>query len=333
MVGFVIRRVLGGIVILWLVSVITFLLFFLVPKIFHSNPAVLFAGRSPSPEVVAAVTKKLGLDQPLVVQYWHFLEGIFVGRHYNAGPDTTYCPAPCLGYSFRNSQPVWQQITQALPVTISLAIGAAVLFLVGGVAIGVVSALRRGKLVDRASMTVALAGVSMPVYFTGLVMLYVVSYQWHVIRNLHYVNFTHNPLGWAWNLLPAWIVLAFLYAAMYARMTRASMLEVLGEDYIRTARAKGLPERDVIGKHALRAALTPIVTIFGLDVGSLLGGAVLTETTFGIRGLGKMSIEAINTQDLPTILGVTLFAAFFVIAANIIVDVVYAFLDPRVRPQ
>jgi len=333
MVGFVIRRVLGGIVILWLVSVITFLLFFLVPKVFGSNPAVLFAGRSPSAEAIAAVTRKLGLDKPLVVQYWEFLKGIFVGRHYNAGPDTTYCPPPCLGYSFRNSQPVWQQITQALPVTISLAIGAAVIFLLGGVAVGVVSALRRGKFVDRASMTVALAGVSMPVYFTGLIMLYFVSYKWRIIKNVHYANFLDNPFTWAWNLLPAWIVLAFLYAAMYARLTRASMLDVLGEDYIRTARAKGLPERDVIGKHALRAALTPILTIFGLDLGSQLGGAVLTESTFGIRGLGKMSIEAINTEDLPTILGVTIFAAFFVVVANIIVDVLYAVLDPRVRPQ
>jgi peptide/nickel transport system permease protein len=333
MVGFVIRRVLGGIVILWLVSVITFLLFFLVPKIFGSNPAVLFAGRSPSASVIAAVTQKLGLDQPLVVQYWNFLKGIFVGRHYNAGPDVTFCPPPCLGYSFKNSEPVWQQITQALPVTISLAIGASVLFLIGGVSVGVLSALKRGKIVDRVSMTVALGGVSLPVYFTGLVMLLLVSYKWRIIRNVHYSPFLSNPATWAWNLLPAWIVLAFLYAALYARLTRASMLDVLGEDYIRTARAKGLPERDVIGKHALRAALTPIITIFGLDFGSLLGGAVLTETTFGMRGLGKMSIEAINTQDLPTILGVTVFAAFFVVAMNIVVDVLYAVLDPRVRAQ
>jgi peptide/nickel transport system permease protein len=333
MVGFVIRRTLGGIVILWLVSVITFLLFFLVPKVLGSNPAVLFAGRSPDAATIAAVTHKLGLDQPIVTQYWNFLKGIFVGRHYDAGPDQTWCPPPCLGYSFKNDEPVWQQITQALPVTFSLTIGAAVLFLLSGVAVGVVSALQRGRFIDRASMTVALAGVSMPVYFTGLIFLWLASYQWHIWNNVHYVNFTDNPALWAWNLLPAWIVLAFLYAALYARLTRAGMLEVLGEDYIRTARAKGLPERDVIGKHALRAALTPVLTIFGMDVGSLLGGAVLTEYTFNFSGLGKLSIEGINNQDLPTILGVTIFAAFFVVLANIVVDVLYAVLDPRVRPQ
>jgi peptide/nickel transport system permease protein len=332
MAGFVIRRVLGGIVILWLISVITFLLFFLVPKTLGSNPAVLFAGRSPSEAAIAGVTKKLGLDQPLVVQYWHFLKGIFVGRHFDAGPDKTWCPPPCFGYSFKNSEPVWTEITRALPITVSLAFGAAVLFLLFGVGIGILSALRRGSVLDRAAMTVALGAVSLPVYFTGLVLLLLVSYQWRIFPNIHYVAFLDNPLLWARNLLPAWIVLAFLYSAMYARLTRASMLDVLGEDYIRTARAKGLPERTVVGKHALRAALTPVVTIFGLDLGSLLGGAVLTESTFGFRGLGKTSIEAITTGDLPTILGVTIFAAAFVVLANIFVDVFYAVVDPRVRP-
>ncbi|MBL7486522.1 ABC transporter permease [Frankia sp. AgB1.9] len=332
MAGFVVRRVLGGIVILWLISVITFLLFFLVPQVLGSNPAVLFAGRSPSEAAVAGVTKKLGLDQPLVVQYWHFLAGIFVGRHFDSGPDKTWCPPPCFGYSFKNSEPVWQEITRALPVTVSLALGAAVLFLIIGVGIGIISALRRGSVLDRVAMTVALGAVSLPVYFTGLVLLLLVSYKWRLIQSIHYVPFLHNPLLWAWNLLPAWIVLAFLYSAMYARLTRASMLDVLGEDYIRTARAKGLPERTVVGKHALRAALTPVITIFGLDLGSLLGGAVLTESTFGFRGLGKTSIEAISTGDLPTILGVTIFAAFFVVFANIVVDLVYALVDPRVRP-
>jgi len=332
MAGFVVRRVLGGIVILWLISIITFLLFFLVPKVLGSNPAVLFAGRAPSAAAIAGVTKKLGLDQPIMVQYWHFLKGIFVGRHFDAGPDTTWCPPPCFGYSFKNSEPVWTEITRALPITVSLALGAAVLFLITGVSIGILSALNRGRFLDRAAMTVALGAVSLPVYFTGLVMLLLVSYQWRLFPNIHYVNFLDNPLLWARNLLPAWIVLAFLYSAMYARLTRASMLDVLNEDYVRTARAKGLPERTVVGKHALRAALTPVVTIFGLDLGSLLGGAVLTETTFGFHGLGKTSIEAIATGDLPTILGVTIFAAGFVVLANILVDVFYAVVDPRVRP-
>jgi peptide/nickel transport system permease protein len=333
MTRFVIRRALGGIVILWLVSIITFLLFFLVPKALGSNPAVLFAGRSPDPSTVVAVTRKLGLDKPLVSQYWDFLRGIFVGRHFNAGTDQTWCPPPCLGYSFKNDQPVWQDVTGALPITLSLALGAGLIFLVSGVAIGVVSALRKGSLIDRIAMTAALAGVSLPVYFTSLILLLLVSYKWKIIENVHYVNFTDNPFQWAWNLLLPWLALAFLYAALYARLTRAGMLETMSEDYVRTARAKGLPEHTVVGRHALRAALTPVVTIFGLDLGALLGGAVLTESTFGFRGLGKISIDAIRNQDLPVILGVTMFAAFFIVAMNIVVDVLYAVVDPRVRPS
>lgn len=331
MTRFIVRRLIGGIVILWLVSVISFLIFFLVPKALGSNPAVLFAGRSPDPGTVASVTRKLELDKPLVVQYWHFLSGIFVGRHFNDGPDRTFCPAPCLGYSFKNNQAVLDQITGNLPVTLSLAIGAAVIWLFFGVGIGILSALRRGTFFDRAAMTVALAGVSLPIYFTGLILLTLFSYTWNVLPNVQYVSFTDNPVSWARNLLLAWIALAFLYAALYARLTRASMLDTLGEDYVRTARAKGLKESRVIGKHALRAALTPIVTIFGLDLGTLLGGAILTEKTFGFQGLGVLSINAINNQDLPVILGVTMFAAFFVVLANIVVDVLYAVVDPRVR--
>ncbi len=331
MTGFVVRRVVRGAVILWLVTIITFLLFFLVPKVLGSNPAVLFAGRSPDAGNIAAVTAKLGLDKPLATQYWDFFRGIFAGRHFDAGPDTTWCPPPCLGYSFED-QPVWGQVADALPVTLSLAAGAAVLFLGFGVGIGVLSALKAGSLLDRLAMAMALAGVSLPVYFTGLVLLLLLSYKWGIIDNVHYVDFTDNPLAWAWNLAPAWTALAFLYAALYARLTRASLLETLEEDYVRTARAKGLPEREVVGKHALRAGLTPIVTVFGLDLGALLGGAALTEQTFGFRGLGKLSIDAIGTQDLPVIMGVTMFAAFFVVAANIVVDVLYTVIDPRVRP-
>lgn len=331
MTRFIIRRTIGAIVILWLISIISFLIFFIVPKALGSNPAVLFAGRSPDPSTIVAVTKKLGLDKPLVAQYWDFLRGIFVGRHFNAGPDKTWCPPPCLGYSFKNDQAVWQEITAALPVTFSLAIGAAVLWLLFGISTGILSALQRGKLADRLSMATALAGVSLPIYFTGLILLLLFSYEWDLLPNVHYVNFTSNPISWARNLLLAWIALAFLYAALYARLTRASMLETLDEDYVRTARAKGLPERTVIGRHALRAALTPLITIFGLDIGALLGGAVLTEITFGFQGLGKISITAIKNQDLPVILGVTVFAAFFIVIANIIVDILYAVVDPRVR--
>jgi peptide/nickel transport system permease protein len=218
-----------------------------------------------------------------------------------------------------------------VPVTLSLAIGASVLWLVGGVAIGVLSALRRGTLFDRFSMGVALAGVSLPIFFTGLIALELFSYKWPLFPNVQYVSFTTNPLLWARNLVLPWIVLAFLYAALYARLTRAGMLETMSEDYIRTARAKGLRERKVIFKHGLRAALTPILTIFGMDLGLLLGGAIITEVTFSLHGLGLFTVEAIQNQDLPEILGVTMLAAFFIVIANLVVDILYAVIDPRVR--
>src|SRR5689334_8064539 len=219
----------------------------------------------------------------------------------------------------------------ALPVTVSLAIGAAVLWLVGGVSIGVLSALRRGSIFDRFSMGIALAGVSLPVFFTGLLSLEIFSYKWPLFPNVHYVGITSNPLLWARNLVLPWITLAFLYAALYARLTRAGMLEPMSEAYIRTARAKGLAERKVIFKHGLRAALTPIVTTFGMDLGLLLGGAIITEVTFSMHGLGLFTVEAVQNQDLPEILGVTMLAAFFIVLANLVVDILYAFVDPRVR--
>ena len=332
MFRYIIRRILGAILVLWIISLVTFWLFFAVPSLLHSNPAVLFAGRSPSPQTVADVSHKLGLDQPFFVQYWRFLKGIFVGRTFGTGLAAQRCGAPCLGYSFINNQPVWSEIISDLPVDISLAIGAAAIWLVSGVATGVVSAIKRRTIFDRAAMMVALAGVSLPIYFTGLIALAIFSFgPIKIFPNVHFVGFTENPISWARNLILPWICLAFLYAALYARLTRAQMLETMSEDYVRTARAKGLTERRVIFKHGLRAAITPIVTIFGLDLGGLLGGAVLTESVFSMTGIGKLAIISINTRDLPVVLGVTLFAAFFIVTANILVDVAYAFVDPRVH--
>jgi peptide/nickel transport system permease protein len=332
-ISFLIRRVVGGILVLLVISIITFWIFYALPKHLNSNPAVLYAGRSPSPATVAAVSKKLGLDEPFWTQYWDFLKGIFVGRTYGTGITAQQCNAPCLGFSFINNEPVWSEIVSDLPVTISLAVGASVIWLVAGVSTGVLSALKSGSIFDRSAMTVALAGVSLPIYFTGLLSLAIFSYGPAWLRwfpNVHYVPFTQNPISWAHNLILPWICLAFLYAALYARLTRSSMLETMSEDYVRTARAKGLPERQVIVKHALRSAITPIVTIFGLDLGLLLGGAVLTEQVFSMVGIGKLAIQSIGTRDLPVVMGVTLFAAFFVVVANIIVDVAYAYVDPRV---
>jgi len=334
MILFIIRRLVMTVFLLILVSMITFAIFFLVPRLAGQSAyqlAAQYVGRNPIPSEIRAVEVKLGLNAPLYLQYGRYLKGIVFGVHYSNGTDVSYCPFPCFGYSFRNQQPVWPQLISDAPVTLSLAIGAAVLWLTGGVAIGVLSALRRGTFFDRFSMGVALAGVSLPVFFTGLISLELFSYKWPIFPNVHYVAITSNPLLWARNLVLPWITLAFLYAALYARLTRAGMLETMGEDYIRTARAKGLPERVVVVKHGLRAALTPIVTIFGLDLGLLLGGAILTETTFSLPGLGQFTILAIQNQDLPEILGVVMLASFFIVIANLVVDILYAVVDPRVR--
>ena len=334
MIYFIIRRLILTVFLLLLVSAITFAIFFLVPRLAGQTAyqlAAQYVGRNPTPDAIRAVEIKLGLNDPLYLQYGRFIKGIVAGVHYNNGPDVSYCPFPCFGYSFRNQQPVWPQLVSDAPVTVSLAIGASVLWLIGGVSIGVLSALRRGSFFDRLSMGVALAGVSLPVFFTGLMALELFSYKWSIFPNVHYVGITSNPVQWARNLVLPWVTLAFLYAALYARLTRAGMLETMGEDYIRTARAKGLPERVVIVKHGLRAALTPIVTIFGLDLGLLLGGAILTETTFSMPGLGQCTILAIQNQDLPEIMGVVMIAALFIVVANMVVDILYAVVDPRVR--
>jgi peptide/nickel transport system permease protein len=219
-----------------------------------------------------------------------------------------------------------------IPVTLSLAIGAAIIWLVAGVATGVISALRKGSIWDRSAMTIALAGVSLPIFFTAQIALLVFRDTLTVFPGAGtYIPITQNPVQWFENLVLPWVTLAFLYAALYARITRAGMLETMNEDFIRTARAKGLVESKVVLKHGLRASLTPIMTIFGLDLGLLVGGAVLTETVFSLPGLGKFAVDAISNNDLPEIMGVTLLAAFFVIVANLIVDVLYAVVDPRVR--
>lgn len=308
---------------------ITFSIFFLVP----ASPATLACGKSCSPERIAVIERKLGLDKPVFLatdsQYVEYVKGFFVGREFADG--TVNCPAPCFGVSFQTDQLVRSTLIDRLPVTISIAIGAAILWLILGTTIGVLSALQKGRPLDKAAMALALGGVSLPVYLTALVISTVICGRLGWFDYPKYVPFTEDPIGWAQGLWIAWFVLAFLYAALYARITRANMIETMGEDYIRTARAKGLTERRVVGKHGLRAALTPIVTLFGLDLGALLGGAVLTESAFGLPGMGRLAIESIQAVDLPVILGVTVFSAFFIVFANFAVDLVYAAIDPKVR--
>jgi peptide/nickel transport system permease protein len=334
MISFIIRRLIAAVFLLIIVSMVVFAIFFIVPKWGGQTDyglATQYVGRNPTRAAVLQMIDQLGLNKPLYLQYWAYLKAIVVGGHYGTGGNQVYCPPPCFGYSFKNQQAVWPMMTSDIPVTLSLAIGAAVIWLISGIAIGVLSALKRGSIFDRLSMGVALAGVSLPIFFTGLLSLELFSYKWSIFPNVQYVSITSNPLLWARNLVLPWVTLAFLYAALYARLTRAGMLETMSEDYIRTARAKGLPERTVIFKHGLRAALTPIITIFGMDLGLLLGGAILTEFTFSLHGLGLFTIEAIQNEDFPEIMGVVMLAAFFVVIANLLVDILYAVVDPRVR--
>jgi peptide/nickel transport system permease protein len=331
---FIVRRLMATVVILVIVSMAVFAIFFILPKLGGQTTyglATQYVGRNPTRSAVLQVEQQLGLNQPIYIQYWHYLSAIVVGEHYNAGPDTVYCPPPCFGYSFKSQQPVWPQMVSDIPVTASLAIGAAVIWLLGGVTVGVISALKRGTLLDRLSMSMALAGVSLPIFFTGLIALELFSYKWPIFPNVQFVGITQNPLLWAKNLVLPWFTLAFLYAALYARLTRTGMLATISEDYIRTARAKGLPEHTVVLKHALRAVLTPVITIFGMDLGLLFGGAILTEVTFSMHGLGLFTIEAIQNQDFPEIMGVVMLASFFIVIANMVVDILYAVIDPRVR--
>ncbi len=335
MIPYIIRRLVAAVALLFVVSLVTFSIFYLFPRLLGTSPeglAARYVGRNVTEETVKATADRLGFYDPFYEQYGDWVKGVVTGADFETGTDVEHCPPPCLGYSFLTREPVLPQILDRAPVTFSLAIGAAFLWVVSGVGIGVLSALKRGSPFDRAAMSVALAGVSLPIFWTGLMCLAFFSYQWNITAaGGSYTPFLDNPLDWAYNLILPWVTLAFLFSAGYARLTRAGMLETMNEDYIRTARAKGLPERTVVVKHGLRGALTPLVTIFGLDFGLLIGGAILTESTFSLPGLGQYAVQGIFANDLPKILGVTLFAAFFVVMANLIVDVLYAVVDPRVR--
>ena len=320
MVRYIIRRLLWVVALLFLVSLITFFIFYTFPS---ADPAQLRAGRQPNPELVEQIRHNLGLDQPWYEQYYHYMKDLVL--HFD------------FGYSFQNNISVREQIFDRLPATASLAIGAAVLWILSGVAVGIVSAVRRRSLVDRLTMTGALVAISAPVYWLGLVTLYLFSSDIGKFKVPFfggagsYVPFSQDPSLWFQSLLLPWMVLAAAFAALYARLLRGNLIEVMSEDYIRTARAKGLRERTVILKHGVRSAITPIVTAAGLDIGILLGGAILTESVFNIPGIGRLAYDSIQNADLPMIQGTVLLGAFFIILANLIVDVVYAFLDPRVR--
>jgi peptide/nickel transport system permease protein len=318
MFRYIVRRLLWMVVLLALISAITFLIFYALPS---ADPAQLRAGRSASPELIQQIRHTLGLDKPIYVQYYRYMKAVVL--HFD------------FGYSYQNNAPVRQQITDRLPATISLTLGAVVVWLSIAFPVGIISAVRRHSIADRVSMGGALLAISAPVYWLGLVALYLFSNDIGKIKIFDgagtYQPITHDFGAWFGSLLLPWLVLAAAFSAIYARMLRASLSEVLHEDYIRTARAKGLGERRVILRHAVRAAILPIVTILGLDIGILLGGAILTESVFNIPGVGRLAYDAIQHSDYAVIQGTVLFGAFFIIVMNLIVDIAYAFVDPRVR--
>jgi peptide/nickel transport system permease protein len=307
------------VLVILVVLFITFLVFFKLP---NGDPALRFAGKSPSPETLALVRHRLHLDEPFYKEFGYFV------WHFARGDENGW---PGLGYSYSGFVPVKDQIKERAPRTLWLIFGAATIWLVVGVGIGVLSAVKRRSIIDRAAMGFALFGISAPVFWLGLMALWIFWRKLHWTAGTGYVPLSDGFGAWFSHLILPWTVLALLYMAIYARMTRNNLLETLGEDYIRTARAKGLSERQVIFKHGLRASLTPIVTLFGLDVALLVGGAIITESVFNLQGLGWLAINGAVNQELPQVLGVVLLTATAVAIMNLVVDIVYAFLDPRVR--
>jgi peptide/nickel transport system permease protein len=319
MLIYIARRLVWTAAVVAVVLLVTFLVFFKLPA---GEPWVRFAGKQPTQELKIEINHRMGFDRPWPVQFAIFTKNFVVGDQYGW---------PGFGYDWVNNEAVLPQVESGIPRTLSLIAGAAILWLVSGILIGVLSAVKRRTLIDRLAMSFALFGISAPVFWLGLMALWIFWYKLHWIGGTGYVAFGESPTGWFSHLIGPWCVLALLYAAFYARITRGNLLEALGEDYIRTARAKGLSESRVIFKHGLRASLTPIVTMFGLDIALLVGGAVITESVFNIRGLGFKTISAARTQDLPLVIAVVLVASTAVALANLVVDVLYAYLDPRVR--
>ena len=332
---YIIRRLVSVVIMLVVISITTFLIFFASPE----DPARLSCAKNCTPAVIEGNRKALGFDKPLTVQYASFLKGLFVPRDFPDDPElkrthpetVVTCDAPCLGYSRFKNQPVTDIIKEGLPVTASIALGAFLLWMVFGIIGGVVAALNRGRWPDRLIVGASLIGFSLPSFFIGQILLSFVAIKWQLVPVPNFTPLTENPLLWAQGIFLPSVTLAVIFMASYVRLTRAYMLETMSEDYIRTARAKGVKELTVVRRHGLRAALTPIVTAAGLDLGGLLGGAIISEQVFNFQGLGWTAIRAITDTDLPVIVGIVVVASFFIVVANLVVDVLYGVIDPRVR--
>ena len=326
---FILRRAYFATLTILLVSIVVYGVFSLLPF----DPAALTCGQKCTPAIVEANRVKLGFDKPLWEQYWLFLSGIFLGRTYGAGSAEFTCPAPSFGYSFNENTCVTDMLKEALPVTINLAIGAFVIWMVVGVGLGLIAAKFRGRYPDTLSSVFVLLGTSLPTFVTGLFFLIYVTIKWKIVplSLSGYVSVFDDPVRYFQYFILPWLTLAILYAAFYTRFTRATVLETLGEDYIRTARAKGLSEKTVLLKHTMRAALAPITTSAGLDIAGLIGGAIITESIFNLAGLGRMTLQSVYEFDLSVVVATTILAATVVISMNLIVDIAYGYLEPRVR--
>ena len=328
MIPYLLRRSGASVLVLFGITLLTFVVFFALSP----DPAVTICGKTCTPDRIETIRGVLGLDQPFLTQYGHFLQGLFVGRRYGVGENAVQCAAPCLGFSFQTNQPVLQMIAARLPQTVTVAVGAAVLWLLVGVSGGLLGAIKRGTVWDKGAMLTALGGISLPNYFLALLLQYVLVVRLQVLPFPDSsIGLTQDPVGWFESYLMPWIVLAFGYASLYLRLTRDTVLDTLSENYVRTGRAKGLPRGLLLRRYALRPSMAPVVTLFGMDFAGLLAGALIAETVFGINGVGKLAADSIATNDQPVIMAVTLLAALLVVVGNMVVDVVYTLLDPRVR--
>jgi peptide/nickel transport system permease protein len=313
MARFIARRLAGMVLVLFAVSVLVFAIFNVIP---NSDPAQRLAGKNATPELVQSITEEWGFDEPLPVQYWETMKKIVTGE--------------LISYSERLN--VNEQIVEGIPTTFSLCIGAAVIWMFFGVLFGYLSATRAGGWLDRVLTVGSVAGISIPVFLIAAVFLYLFTFKLELFPSSGYVPLTEDPAQWAYHLILPWFTLAILNIGFYSRVLRSNMLDVMREDYVRTARAKGLSERRVLLRHVLRNSLIPIVTLFGLDFGATIGGgAIITEVVFSLNGVGAYAANAVTNLDLPPLMAVTLFGAFFVVLFNAITDVVYAYLDPRIR--
>ena len=329
MFGYIIRRLISGALVLLVVSIAVFALFFYGP----ADPALAYCPETRcTPARLDTIRTSLGLDEPAPAQYAKYMKEIATGGACELGAISIKCPAPCLGVSFKFREPVREMLQERFPATLSIALGGAAIFLTVGVSMGILAARRRGTASDKGIVGISLLINAIPYYLLALLAYLFLISQWGIFpESGYYGPFEDGPIAWIKGMLLAWIVIGLAYSTQYARFSRGSMIESLNEDYVRTARAKGLNERRVVMRHGFRAAVVPVVTIFGLDFAYLLAGTIFTERIFGIQGIGLTALDAIGNKDLPIISATVLISAAFIVVANIIVDVVYSVIDPRVR--